>query len=105
MKDLAEKEEVELREFWVIYEALDLLTEKLKKIATPVYVREETGRLKILQVFSQKKGVAIAGGDVTQGVVTMADEVVAYRNKEEIGTSKMTGLKIGKVTVDQAEVG
>lgn len=105
MKDLAEKEGVELREFWVIYEILDLLTEKLKKIATPVYVREETGRLKILQVFSQKKGIAIAGGDVTQGAVTMADEVVAYRNKEEIGTAKMTGLKIGKVTVDQAEVG
>ncbi|MEK9167345.1 MAG: translation initiation factor IF-2 [Patescibacteria group bacterium] len=105
MKDLAEKEGVELREFWVIYEALDLLTEKLKKIATPVYVREELGRLKILQVFSQKKGIAIAGGDVTQGVVTMADEVVAYRNKEEIGTAKMTGLKIGKVAVDQAEVG
>lgn len=105
MLDLAEKEEVELREFWVIYEALDLLTEKLKKIATPVYIREETGRLKILQVFSQKKGIAIAGGDVTQGVVTIADEVVAYRNKEEIGTAKMTGLKIGKVVVDQAEVG
>ncbi|MCR4278267.1 MAG: translation initiation factor IF-2 [Candidatus Berkelbacteria bacterium] len=105
MLDLAEKEEVELREFWVIYEALDLLTEKLKKIATPVYVREETGRLKILQVFSQKKGIAIAGGDVTQGIVTMSDEVVAYRDKEEIGKAKMTGLKIGKVAVDQAEVG
>lgn len=105
MKDLAEKEGVELREFWVIYEALDLLTEKLKKIATPVYVREETGRLKILQVFSQKKGVAIAGGDVTQGIVTMADEVVVFRDKEEIGKAKMTGLKIGKVEVDQAEVG
>ncbi|MEK7171024.1 MAG: translation initiation factor IF-2 [Patescibacteria group bacterium] len=105
IKDLAEKEGVELREFWIIYEALDLLTEKLKKIATPVYVREELGRLKILQVFSQKKDVAIAGGDVTQGIVTMADEVVAYRDKEEIGTAKMTGLKIGKVSVDQAEVG
>ena len=105
IKDLAEKEGVELREFWIIYEALDLLTEKLKKIATPVYVREETGRLKILQVFSQKKGVAIAGGDVTQGLVAMSDEVVAYRDKEEIGTAKMTGLKIGKVAVDQAEVG
>jgi len=105
MLDLAEKEEVELREYWVIYEALDLLTEKLKKIATPVYVRDEMGRLKILQVFSQKKGVAIAGGDVTQGVVAMADEVVAYRNKESIGTAKMTGLKIGKMAVDQAEVG
>ncbi|MDO8650168.1 MAG: hypothetical protein Q7K33_02545, partial [Candidatus Berkelbacteria bacterium] len=105
MLDLAEKEEVELREYWVIYEALDLLTEKLKKIATPVYVRDEMGRLKILQVFSQKKGVAIAGGDVTQGVVAMADEVVAYRNKEEIGTANMTGIKIGTVAVDQGEVG
>lgn len=105
MADLAEKEGVELREFWVIYEALDLLTERLKKIATPVYVREELGRLKILQVFSQKKGIAIAGGDVTQGVVKVADEVVVYRAKEEIGQAKMTGLKIGKMDVDQAETG
>lgn len=103
--DLAEQEGVELREFWIIYEALDLLGEKLKKIATPVYIREELGRIKLLQVFSQKKGIAIAGGVVTQGVVAMADEIVIYRDKEEIGKAKMTGLKIGKVTVDQAEVG
>ncbi len=105
MKELAEKEGVELREFWVIYEALDLLSEKLKKIATPILIREELGRLKLLQVFSQKKDLAIAGGDVTQGTVAMADEVIVYRDKEEIGKAKMTGLKIGKVAVDQAEVG
>lgn len=105
MTELAHKEGVELREFWVIYEALDLLTEKLKKIATPTFIREEIGRLKILQVFSQKKGIAIAGGDVTQGLVRLADEVVVYRDKNEIGKAKMTGLKIGKVDVDQADAG
>lgn len=105
MKELAEKEGVELREFWIIYEVIDLLQEKLKKIATPTYIREETGRLKILEVFSQKKGIAIAGGDVTQGKVVKADEVQVFRDKEEIGKAKMTGIKIGKVDVDEAESG
>lgn len=105
MADLAQKEGVELKEYWVIYEVIDLLTERLRKIATPVYVREETGRLKILEVFSQRKGIAIAGGDVTQGKAVKADEIVVYRDKEEIGLAKMTGLKMGKLEVDEVEAG
>jgi len=105
MKDLSEKEEVELKEFWIIYEVIDLLQERLKKIATPTYIREETGRLKILEVFSQKKGTAIVGGDVTKGKVVKTEEVQIFRAKEEVGVAKMTGIKIGKIDVDEAEEG
>ncbi len=103
--ELASKDGVDIKEYWVIYEAIEYLTEQLKSIATPTYTTTELGRLKILEVFSQKDGIAIVGGEVTQGVAKKTEKLTAWRDKEEIGEAVITGLRLGKVEVDQVEAG
>lgn len=103
--ELAAKEKVEVKEYWVIYEALDYLTARLKQIATPVFTTTETGRLKVLAIFSQKDGSAIVGGEVLDGLATPNTEVAIKRAKEEIGRAKVTSLKIGKVEASSVEPG
>lgn len=103
--DIAEKEGVILKEYWIIYDAIEFLNSELKRIATPVFVTEEVARLKVLAVFSRKAKNAIVGGEVTQGVVVPKADVAVLREKEEIGTAKLKEIKIGKLTVERAETG
>jgi len=105
MTDLAEKEGVLIKDFLIIYDALDYLGQELKRIATPTFTTVELGRLKVLEVFSQKGDSAIIGGEVTSGEAVKGTQMIIYRDKEEIGRAKTTGLKIGKVAIDRAELG
>ena len=102
---LAQKDEIEIKESWIIYEIIDFLTEKLHKIATPTFITLELGRLKVLEVFSYRKGQGIVGGEVTEGTIKGNVDVTVLRGKEEIGTAKVTTLKMGKIDVDQVEKG
>lgn len=103
--EIAEKEGVEIREYWIIYDAIEYLQDELKRIATPVFVTEEIGRLKVLAVFSTKGKTAIVGGEVTQGLIKPGATVQVLREKNEIGQAELKEMKIGKVAVDQAEPG
>lgn len=103
--DIAEKEGVILKEYWIIYDAIEFLNSELKRIATPVFVTQEVARLKVLAIFSRKAKNAIVGGEVTQGVVVPNADVTVLREKEEVGTAKLKEIKIGKLTVERAETG
>jgi len=103
--ELARQEAVEIKETWVIYEIIDYLGARLKKIATPTYVTVELGRLKVLALFSSRKNQAIVGGEVTQGTLKPNSEVAIFRAKEQIGQGKLTTLKVGKLETDQVEKG
>lgn len=105
IQELAEKEGVALKEYGIIYEAIEFLQAELKRIATPVYVKTEVGRLKVLAVFSRNKGQAIVGGEVIDGEARQNLDLVIYRDKEEIGTAKATSLKLGKIETDKVEKG
>lgn len=103
--ELADKDGVIVKEYWIIYEAIDFLTEKLREIATPTFITTEVGRLKVLAVFSAKGSSAIVGGEVSEGEISKDKEVVIFRNKEEVGTGKVIGVKIGKIEADKVEKG
>jgi translation initiation factor IF-2 len=104
-KDIAEKEGVNLLEYWVIYDAIEYLQGELKRIATPVKIVEEKGRLKVLAHFSSKGNTGIIGGEVTSGLVAKGLELIITRQKEEVGTGKILSVQIGKVETDRAEKG
>lgn len=104
-KDIADKESVDVREYWVIYDAIEYLQSELKRIATPIKVVEERGRLKVLAAFSSKGNQAIIGGEVASGYISKDQELVIARSKEEVGTGKILSVQIGKIETDRAEKG
>jgi translation initiation factor IF-2 len=103
--EIAQKEGVVIKEYWVIYEAIEFLNDQLRQIATPVLITEEVARLKVLAIFSQKNNSAIVGGEVTQGLLVLNTDVKIWRDKEEIGTAKLKEIKIGKLAVERVEAG
>lgn len=103
--ELAEKEGVQLKEYGIIYEAIEFLQSELKRIATPVFVQSEVGRLKVLAVFSRKGKSAIVGGEVIDGEARGQLDIIIYRDKEEIGTAKAGSLQLGKIETDKVEKG
>lgn len=103
--DLADKDGVIVKEYWIIYEVIDFLSDQLRLIATPTFTIIEVGRLKVLEVFSAKGAVAIVGGEVSEGEISKNKEVTIFRNKEEIGIAKVIGVKIGKIEADRVEKG
>lgn len=105
MVELAEKEGVGLNEYWVIYELTEMLEKELKNIATPTFTTVQLGRIKLLAVFSWNKGAGIVGGEVLDGTVKPNASIEIIRDKETVGTAKAGDMKIGKVSVDQAEKG
>lgn len=104
IRELCEADSVMLREEWVIYDIIEYCQEQLKSIASPVFVTEEIGRLKVLAVFSRKKNEAIVGGEVSEGEISPAD-IEIFREKEKVGSAKAQSVKIGKVDVDKADKG
>lgn len=105
VSELARRDEVEIKESWVIYEILEYLTERLKKIASPTYTTVELGRLKVLAVFSSKKDTQIVGGEVAEGIVKKGADVKIIRKKEEVGVGKVEGLQLGKIETEEVEKG
>ncbi len=105
MIELSEKEGVTVKEYGIIYEIIEFLQSEIKRIATPVFVKTEVGRLKVLAVFSRAKGQAIVGGEVIDGEARQNLDLVIYRDKAEIGTAKATSLKLGKIETDKVEKG
>ncbi len=103
--ELAEKDAVPVKEYWIIYEALDFLTEKLRDIATPTFATTEIGRLKVLEVFSAKGTNAIVGGEVLEGSATKNVDVIVSREKEEVARAKVVGVQMGKIEADKVEKG
>ncbi|MEK7548751.1 MAG: translation initiation factor IF-2 [Patescibacteria group bacterium] len=102
--ELAVKEQIIVKEYWVIYEALDYLRDQLKKIATPKVIREIIGRLKILAIFNQAEP-QIVGGEVVEGEARQNLPVEIWRSKELIGQGKAGTLKVAKVEFKQVALG
>lgn len=103
IKDLIEKENLSLKEYWVIYDAIEFLTTEVKKIATKIYQDVELGRVKILEVFSAKNNIQLIGGQVIDGEFDTNKEFKIVRQKNDFGKGVIKSLQIGKAKVDRVK--
>jgi len=97
--ELAERLDVEIDTFNIIYELSEWLETALKN-RTPK--REEkivTGRAKILVYFSNQKNTHVLGGRMEEGELKFGQEVRIIRRDIEIGTGKMTNLQQMKMDI------
>jgi len=104
-KDLAERLEVEIDTFDIIYELSEWLNTALKN-RTPEKEEEiVTGTVKILKHFSMQKNTHVLGGRVEDGVMKMNQHVTIIRRDIEVGKGVIKNLQQAKSDVDQVKEG
>jgi len=74
-KRMAEKENITVRIFQVIYELIDFAKEELAAILPPEIIEEELGKGKVLQIFRDDRKGFVAGGIIESGRLTIGDEI------------------------------
>ncbi len=99
---LAERENVIIRSFKVIYELLDDAKQVLSSLLAPEIVTTELGKLTIKGVFRTTKDEIICGGEVTKGKVEPGVKARVLRGKEELGEVEVT--KVQRQQTDAKEV-
>lgn len=85
VRKLAERENVSIRDFQVIYELLDDAKAVLSALLAPEIKETELGKLIIRGVFRTTKDEIICGGEVTKGKVEPGVKARVIRDKEELG--------------------
>jgi translation initiation factor IF-2 len=88
-QDLAERESVDLRLYTIIYDAIADVRAAMEGLLDPTLKERTLGRVEVRQVFSIPKQGTIAGGYVTDGVISrssagarvLRDNVVVYEGK------------------------
>lgn len=101
--NLAKREKIKISIYDIIYQLIDDLSAALSGLLEPEIVEVELGRLEILGVFKVTKKEQIIGGRVTTGKLENGAEIRIVRDKDTIGTGKITGLQQAKK--DTSEVG
>jgi translation initiation factor IF-2 len=103
--ELAEKQNVTISFFDIIYKMSEWLAEEMEKRRPKIETTEITGRAKILKTFSRTKERQIVGGKVTEGHILLNSTVKIMRREFEIGKGKIVNLEKGKTKTSKVEEG
>ena len=93
IREMAEKEGIEIRNYRVIYDCIEDITNAVEGLLKPTMREELSGEAEIRQVFKIPKIGLIAGCMVTDGEVDRTSHVRVYRNGVELGTTVVQSLK------------
>ncbi|MEQ1500237.1 MAG: translation initiation factor IF-2 [Parcubacteria group bacterium] len=104
-KNLAERNEIEIHTFDIIYKMSEWLKETLVSRTPKVSVEESVGEAKILKIFSKVKDKQILGGRVEKGLISTGSQVKIMRRDIEIGTGRIRELQQQKMKSSEAKEG
>lgn len=104
-QDLAERLDVEIDTFSIIYELSEWLETALKNRTPKKEEKLETGTVKILKHFSTQKHTHVLGGRVEDGVMKLNQPVTILRRDIEIGTGIVKNLQQAKTDVNEVSEG
>jgi translation initiation factor IF-2 len=90
---LADREGVEIRNYSVIYAALDDLRAAMQGLLAPEEVEETVGTVEVRQTFRASRIGTIAGSYVTDGVVRRGAKVRVIRDGTVIGATTIDTLR------------
>lgn len=90
---MAEKENVDVRTYRVIYNAIDDVTSAMKGMFKPVFKEVELGRATVREVFKVSGVGTIAGAYVNEGKLTRSAQVRIVRDGVVIHVGKIASLK------------
>ncbi len=103
-KSAAERFSVTIVTFDIIYKMTEWLAEELEKRRPRQEVEEMRGLAKVIRIFGTEKNWHVVGGRVTEGVISLGDNVKIMRRDFEIGKGKVIELQQQKLKSKQVTV-
>ena len=104
-KKLAEDENVEIKLYQIIYEAIEEIESAMTGMLKPKFVEKYFGTAVVKQVFRIKGVGTIAGVAVEKGVIRNEGVVRIYRNDIIIHEGKLSSLKHYSEEVKELKAG
>ena len=104
-KQVAEKEEVEIKQYSVIYQAIDDVKAAMKGMLDPIYEEKVIGNVEVRQVFKVSNVGTIAGAYVLEGKIERNAGVRVLRDNVVIHEGKLVSLKRFKDDVKEVAKG
>ena len=104
-RDLAEKEEIDIRSYSIIYDAINDVKDAMEGMLSPDMKEEVTGTVEIRELFKISKVGTIAGCMVTTGKVYRNSGIRVIREGVVVHTGSLTSLKRFKDDVKEVSKG
>lgn len=105
VKELAEKEKVDVRYYDVIYHLLDEMQDAMRGMLAPEYQEKIVGEAEIRQLFKVSKVGKVAGCLVKEGKIERSHRIRILRNGLAIYEGKLASLKRFKEDVKEVNAG
>jgi translation initiation factor IF-2 len=104
-RTLADKEEIDIRNYSIIYDAIDDLKDAMEGMLSPEMKEEITGTAEIRELFKISKVGTIAGCMVTDGKIFRNSQIRLIRDGVVVHTGELTALKRFKDDVKEVSKG
>ncbi|UMY66029.1 MULTISPECIES: translation initiation factor IF-2 [unclassified Flavobacterium] len=104
-KQLADKEEIDIRHYSIIYDAIDDLKDAMEGMLSPEMKEEVTGTAEIREIFKISKVGSIAGCMVTDGKIFRNSKIRIIREGVVVYTGELATLKRFKDDVKEVSKG
>ncbi len=104
-RQLADKEEIDIRNYSIIYDAIDDLKDAMEGMLSPEMKEEITGTAEIREIFKISKVGSIAGCMVTDGKIFRNSRIRVIREGVVVFTGELTALKRFKDDVKEVSKG
>lgn len=104
-KDLAEKEEIEIRTYSIIYDAINEIKEAMEGMLSPEIKEQVIGNVEVRETFKISKVGTIAGCMVLDGKITRNSKIRIIREGIVVHTGELESLKRFKDDVKEVTKG
>jgi len=99
---LAERENVAIMTFDVIYHLAQGVRVLIERRAAPDKVRTDLGKLKVSIIFLTEKNRQIVGGKIVEGEIKKGTQIEVLRNNEVVGRGRPINLQKNKKDIERA---
>ncbi|MDP2042754.1 MAG: translation initiation factor IF-2 [Algoriphagus sp.] len=104
-KKLAEQEEIEIRHYSIIYDAINQIKDAIEGMLEPTFEEVITGNIIVREIFKITKIGTVAGSYVTDGFITRKNKIRVIRGGIVIHEGEIDQLKRFKDDVSEVKAG
>ena len=104
-KSLAERNEIEIKIFDIIYKMTEWLKDTLETRTPKIKVEESVGLAKVLKLFSKVRDKQIIGARVDKGIIALGSQVKIIRRDVNIGEGNVRELQEQKIKSNEIKEG